>query len=201
MGPLGLGRIDPAGTATVKWKIPGLAVSRTFSEVLTVTVSPGVNSLSGMKLPPPPSESARTTPGWGPLREPMTLIAPRRGAGIPRNVICVEGAATLAPGIGNTATAGRVELIRARAEACAEAGSPSSAIAALDTSASALCCKITTAPYRYPAGGATHMPPGLRRQKLLDGRRQSRTTPGPASSPRVTPRRSMNRPPSRASDS
>jgi hypothetical protein len=44
--------------------------------VLTETTSPGVNGLLGMKLPPRPSESASIVPGWFPLLDPVTLIAP-----------------------------------------------------------------------------------------------------------------------------
>ena len=47
-----------------------------FREVLTVTVSPGVNGVAGRKLPPSPSESETTVPVWAPLTEPVTLIVP-----------------------------------------------------------------------------------------------------------------------------
>ena len=47
-----------------------------FSEVLTVTVSPGVNGSLGMKLPPLPSESDSTAPACTPLLDPVTVIVP-----------------------------------------------------------------------------------------------------------------------------
>ena len=77
-----------------------------FSEVLTVTVSPGANGVAGMKLPPSPSESATTVPVWAPLTEPVTVIVPNWEVGTPRNVICVAGEAKWPPGIGNAYTGG-----------------------------------------------------------------------------------------------
>src|SRR3984885_4912217 len=77
-----------------------------FSEVLTVTVSPGVHGVDGMKLPPSPSESAAIVPPCTPLLEPITLIVPSRDAGTPRNVSWVAGDAKCPFGIGNTYTGG-----------------------------------------------------------------------------------------------
>src|SRR6185437_9483037 len=72
--------------------------------VVTVTVSPALNDWDGMKLAPWPSESATIRPVWAPLCDPATVIAPSWLAGTPRNVICVDGAASLPPGIGKTLT-------------------------------------------------------------------------------------------------
>ena len=77
-----------------------------FSEVPTVTVSPGANGAAGTKLPPSPSESATTVPVWAPLDEPVTVIVPSWPADTPRNVIWVAGEAKWPPGIGNTYTGG-----------------------------------------------------------------------------------------------
>lgn len=77
-----------------------------FSDVVTVTVSPGVNGVDGMKLPPSPSESAAIVPAWTPLVEPITLIVPSCEAGTPRNVSWVAGEAKWPFGIGNTYTGG-----------------------------------------------------------------------------------------------
>ncbi len=48
----------------------------TFSEVVTVTVSPGVNRVNGTKLAPRPSESPRNVPLWAPLFDPTTVTFP-----------------------------------------------------------------------------------------------------------------------------
>ena len=63
----------------------------TSRPVVTVTVSPGVNGVEGMKLPPSPSESAAIVPVWVPLFEPTTLIAPISLAAMPRKAIWVAG--------------------------------------------------------------------------------------------------------------
>jgi hypothetical protein len=51
----------PAGWETVNLKAPFVA-PRMFSEVCTVTTSPGVNGFDGRKLPPLPSESPSIVP-------------------------------------------------------------------------------------------------------------------------------------------
>ncbi len=66
-----IGLIEPNGTATPKWNAP-LVPPMTFSPVVTVTVSPGVNGVLGMKLPPWPSESAWIVPPCVPLLDPTT---------------------------------------------------------------------------------------------------------------------------------
>src|SRR5215831_19682085 len=53
----------PAGVAIVYWKFPLLAPVIDI-DVLTVTVSPGLNGVEGRKLPPLPSESASIVPVW-----------------------------------------------------------------------------------------------------------------------------------------
>ena len=47
-----------------------------FSDVVTVTVSPGVNWVNGRKLAPRPSESPRNVPLWFPLLDPTTVTVP-----------------------------------------------------------------------------------------------------------------------------
>ena len=51
--------ISPDGFAMAKLNVPFVPPS-TFRPVVTVTVSPGANGVSGRKLPPWPSESAAT---------------------------------------------------------------------------------------------------------------------------------------------
>ena len=72
--------------------------------MLTVTVSPGTNGLTGRKLAPWPSESASTRPSCSPEREPTTLTFPIFEAAVPRKVICVPGIPYWLPGTGNTLT-------------------------------------------------------------------------------------------------
>jgi hypothetical protein len=70
----------------VKLNFPLLAPAM-LSEVCTVTVSPAVNGVVGMKLPPCPSESDSIDPAWPPLLDPTTEIDPTWFTGIPRKVI------------------------------------------------------------------------------------------------------------------
>ncbi len=83
----------------MKWKLPVLLPTM-FRWVETVTVSPDVNGLFGMKLPPRPSESGSTLPECEPLCEPRTEIEPKLLVGMPLNVIWVRGGATWLPLIG-----------------------------------------------------------------------------------------------------
>ncbi len=108
----GIDGTGPDGLATVKRNVPALA-ERMCRPVLTVTTSPGTNGLAGRKLPPRPSESDTRRPACRPLREPVTVSLPSLPTGMPRNAICVCGAATRAPGIGYTLT-GRVAGARRR---------------------------------------------------------------------------------------
>ena len=64
-----IGLIVPNGIAMPKWKLP-LVPFITFSPVVTVTVSPAVNGVLGMKLPPCPSESASIVPLCAPDARP-----------------------------------------------------------------------------------------------------------------------------------
>src|SRR5579863_4792080 len=116
-----------------------------FSEVETVTVSPGLNCVVGRKLPPSPSESALIVPAWTPLLEPVTVIWPIEAAGIPRNTSCVAGEATWPPGIGNTSTTGVAARDRVR-----PAGAPDSANNA--TAATAVATAATDTTRRLIAG-------------------------------------------------
>src|SRR5438270_6825396 len=75
-----------------------------FNPVFTLTVSPARKEWSGMKLAPLPSESARILPVCAPLFDPVTVTGPIAAGATPRNVIWVCGAATRAPGTGNTLT-------------------------------------------------------------------------------------------------
>src|SRR6201996_4593980 len=83
----------PAGVATVKLYVPALPPTMS-RPVCTVTVSPALNGVVGMQLAPSPAEPATTRPGWLPLLEPVPEMVPSWLAGMPRNVICVDGAAT-----------------------------------------------------------------------------------------------------------
>jgi hypothetical protein len=91
----------PAGLATVNRNAP-LDPPATFNEVVTVTVSPGVNAVNGRKLAPRPSESPRNVPLCGPLRDPTTVTGPIRVIGTPRRAIWLCGDATRLPGTGKT---------------------------------------------------------------------------------------------------
>jgi hypothetical protein len=97
--------IDPYGDAIAKWNDP-LVPPTTFSLVVTVTVSPGVNGRLGRKLPPRPSESAAILPVCAPDLEPATRTEPICPARIPLKVICVCGSAVVVFGLGNTLTCG-----------------------------------------------------------------------------------------------
>ena len=77
-----------------------------FSEVVTVTVSPGANWVNGRKLAPRPSESPRNVPLWFPLLDPTTVTVPICVIGTPRKTIWLWGDATRLPGMGNTYTCG-----------------------------------------------------------------------------------------------
>jgi hypothetical protein len=72
--------------ATTNRNVP-LCPPAIFSDVLTITVSPGLNGASGKKLAPRPSESPRNVPVWIPLLEPETAIGPSRVIGTPRKAI------------------------------------------------------------------------------------------------------------------
>src|SRR6202012_1956337 len=84
-----------------------LNAPRMFSDVVTVTVSPGENDVVGRKLAPRPSESPRNVPAWTPLLEPATVTVPMLVIGTPRNTIWLLGEATWLPGVGNAYTCGR----------------------------------------------------------------------------------------------
>ncbi len=60
---------------------------RMSKPVRTVTVSPALNDVAGMKLAPSPSESPTMRPVWVPLLDPVTEMIPSWPAGTPRNVI------------------------------------------------------------------------------------------------------------------
>ena len=61
----------PNGVATLNENDPFVPPTM-FSPVVTVTVSPAVNGVLGMKLPPSPSESASIFPLWAPELDPTT---------------------------------------------------------------------------------------------------------------------------------
>jgi hypothetical protein len=98
-----LGEVGLAGRATRKRITPALA-PRTFSAVVTVTVSPPVKGLVGMKLTPCASLWAFSAPVCALLTEPVTVTLVVVVTPGPRKLMVVAGAAVWLPGGGNALT-------------------------------------------------------------------------------------------------
>src|SRR2546421_9652056 len=71
---------------------------------VTVTSSPWLNGTVGMKLTPRPSECLARCPACAPVRDPVTLSAPRSLADPPRNEMVVAGDAVRVSFVGKTST-------------------------------------------------------------------------------------------------
>src|SRR5436309_2516324 len=88
------------GSATLNFTSPEPFAPTRSGSAVTVTVSPGLNGLSGRKLAPQSLEYARSLPVWRPVSEPVTEMPVRSPGCAPWKLICVVGDAALLPSDG-----------------------------------------------------------------------------------------------------